>query len=121
VDKLMQPRWYLVYFDTDVSDIGGGGEAVVDDIATAFKSFKSARVYVWGHTDHAGSEEYNLQLSRARAGNVRDALIARGIPEDWIRSVGYGEGRPVNVSTNPHDATNRRVNVVVEPLNVKLN
>jgi outer membrane protein OmpA-like peptidoglycan-associated protein len=121
VERMMRPRWWNVYFDTDVSELGEAGAAVVGEILAAFEEFKAARVYVWGHTDRAGSAQYNLELSRERATNVRDALIAGGVPADWIRTVGYGKTRPVGVSTNPHDATNRRVNIVVEPLNVTLN
>jgi outer membrane protein OmpA-like peptidoglycan-associated protein len=121
VERMMQPRWWNVYFDTDVSELGEAGTSVVGEVLAAFEEFKEARVYIWGHTDRVGSEEYNLELSRRRAGNVRDALIAGGVPADWLRTVGYGKQRPVSVSTNPHDATNRRVNIVVEPLDVKLN
>ena len=86
-----------------------------------FRSFKAARVYVWGHTDKVGSKEYNLVLSKKRADNTRTALIRGGIPVDWIRSVGYGKTPPYRITTNPHDATNRRVDIVVEPLDVRLN
>lgn len=41
---------------------------------------KSVRIEVRGNHDPAGTEEFNAMLSRARAGNVRSALIKLGVP-----------------------------------------
>jgi len=118
---LLKPRWWTVFFATDVSDLNDAGETTVAQVVETFRSFKEARVYVWGHTDKVGSKEYNLILSKKRADSTRTALVRGGIPLDWIRSIGYGKKPPYQITTNPHDATNRRVDIVVEPLNVRLN
>lgn len=118
--QLLKPRWWTVYFDTDASDLDGNGEATVEQVVESFRSYKSARVYVWGHTDRVGSEEYNQILSNKRSASTRNALVRGGIPQDWIRTVGYGEAPPYRISTNAHDATNRRVDIVVEPLAVRV-
>ena len=66
-------------------------------------------VTVEGHTDAAGSEAYNLELSRKRAEAVRGYLVQRhGIDAARLKTVAYGEGRPLEGS-NPNDAINRRV------------
>ncbi len=119
--QLMKPRWWTVYFATDESDLDATGETTIAQVVDSFRSYKSARIYVWGHTDRVGSKEYNLILSKKRSDTARAALVSAGIPEDWIRSVGYGKKPPYRITTNPHDATNRRVDIVVEPLAVKLN
>ena len=63
-----------------------------------------------GHTDHIGSEEYNLELSVKRAQSVVQYLTQNGVPAGRLKFRGEGEGRPI--STNETDegrAQNRRV------------
>jgi outer membrane protein OmpA-like peptidoglycan-associated protein len=56
-----------------------------------------------------GSDEYNLELSRARAHAVRDYLVQRhGIDPARLKTVGYGKQRPIEDS-DPYAALNRRV------------
>jgi flagellar motor protein MotB len=45
-------------------------------------------------------------------------LIRGGIPREWIIPQAFGQERPVRLSTNIHDATNRRVDIAIEPLEV---
>ncbi|TFH70793.1 OmpA family protein [Gammaproteobacteria bacterium LSUCC0112] len=66
---------------------------------------------VEGHTDSAGSDEYNQSLSERRAAAVRQVLIERfGVSAARVTSVGYGESRPVTSNeTADGRAQNRRV------------
>ena len=68
-------------------------------------------IIVVGHTDNAGDYDYNLSLSKRRAGAVVDALIEDyGIAEARLRSDGVGYLAPA--ATNTTDAgraLNRRV------------
>jgi OOP family OmpA-OmpF porin len=71
-------------------------------------------VLIEGHTDSIGSEEYNLILSRKRAGSVRDKLVADGIEQGRITTVGYGKKYPVvSNDTEANRALNRRVEVII--------
>jgi outer membrane protein OmpA-like peptidoglycan-associated protein len=66
-------------------------------------------VTVEGHTDAVGSDAYNLELSRERALAVRGYLVERhGIDAARLKTVAYGEGRPIEGS-DPTNAMNRRV------------
>ncbi|MEM8656547.1 MAG: OmpA family protein, partial [Pseudomonadota bacterium] len=70
------------------------------------------QVELGGHTDSRGPTESNLELSQARADAVRDALTARGIPEDKITAVGYGESQPIaDNETEEGQAANRRTSI----------
>ena len=42
-------------------------------------TYANTEVVIEGHTDSAGTEDYNQGLSERRANAVRDALIAEGI------------------------------------------
>jgi OOP family OmpA-OmpF porin len=66
---------------------------------------------VEGHTDSAGSDEYNQGLSERRAAAVRQVLIERfGVSAARVTSVGFGESRPVTSNASAEGrAQNRRV------------
>lgn len=66
-----------------------------------------------GHTDNAGSDEFNLDLSQRRAEAVREFLIRNGVSEDSVTARGYGESTPVasNDSVSGREK-NRRVEIV---------
>jgi peptidoglycan-associated lipoprotein len=70
-------------------------------------------IEIAGHADERGTEEYNLQLSQKRAAAVKKYLVDLGMPATQLKTVGYGENRPVeNASTEEAWATNRRVEFV---------
>ena len=63
-----------------------------------------------GHTDSEGSNEYNLDLSQRRAGNIREYLIAAGVDGLRIKHEGFGNMQPlVKESSSADKAKNRRV------------
>jgi outer membrane protein OmpA-like peptidoglycan-associated protein len=86
-------------------------------VATALKQGDtSSKIVIEGHTDATGSPDTNQQLSMQRAEAVRQALISNGVPAQRVEAVGYGESRPVADNASPSGrATNRRVEIVVEP------
>lgn len=77
----------------------------------------SLRIIVGGHTDSSGPEESNLQLSSARAESVTRYLLLEGVSAERIRSVGYGESRPlVTNDTRRNRARNRRIEFTIDGL-----
>lgn len=62
-----------------------------------------------GHTDSAGSAEYNQNLSLLRAKEVKRFLVGDcGIAEQRLEVLGVGEAEPLN-KDNPRADENRRV------------
>ncbi len=116
---LKQPSWYRTLFDTDSAELDKFGLGVVDEILTRIRQLESGRVYVMGNTDRAGSTRYNLKLSEKRAESVKSTLVRAGVPTAWMTSVVYGEHNPASLSANPHNALNRRVDILVEPIKIK--
>ncbi len=67
---------------------------------------------VAGHTDAQGDADQNQILSQDRAATVRSALIARGVPERAITSIGFGETQPIADNETPEGrAENRRTEI----------
>ena len=73
------------------------------------------KVIVEGHTDEAGTKEYNFALGDQRAGAVKSFLLGRGIQPARLIAVSYGNEHPIDPSrTEEARAKNRRVHFVVE-------
>ncbi len=77
-------------------------------------------INIEGHTDSRGSHAKNQELSQSRANAVRAYLSSQGVSEGKIRSIGYGETRPLVPETSKENmATNRRVEFKVEGIRVE--
>jgi peptidoglycan-associated lipoprotein len=79
--------------------------------------YPGSRITVEGFADPAGSDRYNLALSRRRADNVGHTLASLGVPSSQLRTVGYGETRlvaPGATHNEPGAERNRRVVFVIE-------
>lgn len=73
-----------------------------------------------GHSDSIGSEEANQKLSQERVNSVRTYLVNKGINEQRLVAVGYGEDQPIATnSTEEGRALNRRVEVKILRLTVE--
>lgn len=102
-----------MFFDTNSSILKPGAYAELDRVARVLQDYPQTRIRVEGHTDTKGAAEYNMVLSEKRAQAVGDALIQRGVDPSRMQMIGFGESQPVSSS----DADNRRVNIVITPLN----
>ncbi|WP_047245229.1 OmpA family protein [Maribacter thermophilus] len=103
-----------VYFDTNKSDVKGASASTLNKLAGIFKEYPNSNILVEGHTDSAGSDEYNMNLSKQRAQSVTDYLIAQGISPTRFTTKWYGETQPVgDNSTAEGKAQNRRVELAI--------
>ena len=103
-------------FAVNSSAIRAGLYTELDRVAQVLATYPQTTIFVAGHTDSTGSEEYNLQLSQRRADSVKNALIQRGVAAQRITAVGYGEGQPIgNNGTEFGRQQNRRVEVRINP------
>jgi outer membrane protein OmpA-like peptidoglycan-associated protein len=74
-------------------------------IAKALKEHPEvALIEVQGHADARGTDEHNVELTRARAGAVVAALTAMGVATDRLRAAGYGARCPLNAACGRSDA-----------------
>ena len=107
-----------VHFGFDDAAVRQQDQAALEKFAqVANTHYKGATITVEGFADPAGSQEYNLRLSRERADAVRDVLVSKGIDGALLRTVGYGKTRLVRPGGKAGDQgaeLNRRVTFVVE-------
>lgn len=88
------PDQGIVYFPFDVAALTPDAEQTIDTIATDIRDRELGGITVVGHTDTAGSLDYNQQLSEQRAQNVAAQLIRQGIPATVVEATGVGESNP---------------------------
>jgi outer membrane protein OmpA-like peptidoglycan-associated protein len=105
-----------IFFDFNKSEIKPESQAALQEVVKLLQGSPGLRVWVVGHTDNAGTPEFNVTLSNARAAAVVKALAAAGI--DPKRLTPHGDGPFAPVATNTTDegrAKNRRVELVAQP------
>jgi outer membrane protein OmpA-like peptidoglycan-associated protein len=103
-----------INFDYDSDQIRPDSIAAVEELGKALTSdaLAKAKIVLNGHTDAAGTDGYNLDLSNRRAASVRNFLIAKfSIDGERLVAIGYGEERLKNTG-DPAAAENRRVEVI---------
>ena len=116
VSGLLRAR--TIRFEESSATIDRPSRGLVDEVAQALRPCLGSIISITGHTDSSGPEPGNLALSKERADAVRNALIARGIPADGLRSRGLGSRQPVE-GLEPTDPANRRIEfevVATEPI-----
>ena len=79
-------------------------------------------VILAGHTDSGGNDQANMRASRARAEAVAAWLVERGVDDDRIKVIAFGEQNPIAPNALPDGSpneegrrTNRRVEIRIAP------
>ncbi len=81
----------------------------LDTIGTFMKKYPSIKVRIEGNCDERGTEEYNLALGLKRAEAAKQYLISKGVSQDRIDIISYGEDKPLVEEHNENAwAKNRR-------------
>jgi len=104
----------VIYFDTDRYNIDTADAAALQMQAQYLAQYPNISVTIEGHADERGTREYNLALGERRANSAKNYLVSLGIAANRIRTVSYGEERPVATASTPEAwAKNRRAVTVV--------
>jgi outer membrane protein OmpA-like peptidoglycan-associated protein len=77
--------------------------------------YPQAAVSIAGYTDSLPRPGGNLQLSRLRALEVAQWVIAHGVAAGRVQAFGYGDSDPVAPNSPAGQPLNRRVVVVIDP------
>ena len=110
-DGLLSKR--TVYFEFDMSEILEQDKPILEAHARYLSGNPGASVTLEGHADERGTREYNIGLGERRANSVRQYMTLYGASGSQIRTVSYGEERPVAMGHNEEAwALNRRVEII---------
>lgn len=86
-----------IFFEFGKWDLTKNSEKGLQELVNLLKDNPNIVVEISAHTDFIGSDELNLSLSQKRAQSVVDYLITAGIKSTGLKSVGYGETKPIVV------------------------
>jgi outer membrane protein OmpA-like peptidoglycan-associated protein len=103
-----------IYFDYNSAEIGPKALPALIALGNVLSKddFKGIVFFINGHTDAAGSAEYNQVLSQRRAAAVRKVLIEQyKLAPDTLVAVGFGKEQ-LKHPGNPLAPDNRRVQIV---------
>jgi len=107
------PQTFIVYFDFDKSNLTPAAATVLQQAADYFKAHGVARVKIDGYTDLAGTQQYNIGLSKRRADTAQAGLVRDGVPAGAITSAWHGKENPaVPTPDGVREPRNRRVEIV---------
>ncbi len=110
VKELLDFAQRAVQFDVGLASIKPESYPVLNQILDILNRYEEYGLAISGHTDSTGDTYRNLSLSESRAKACYDYLLSRGVSEDRLSYVGYGEARPIATNaTSDGRRLNRRV------------
>ena len=104
-----------IYFDFDKSSIKVDQRDRIKMNGEFLLQRPALRIRIEGNCDERGTNEYNMALGERRAMSAKKFLMNMGVAENRLKTISYGEERPLN---RGHDefawSQNRRDDFVVK-------
>ena len=99
-----------INFDAGKAVVKKTSYKLLDDAVALLEHYPELRLEIQGHTDDQGPDDANMKLSQERAEAVRAYMLGKGVAENRIVAVGYGESKPIaDNKTGAGRAKNRRM------------
>ena len=103
-----------IYFDFDRFNIRDNMKTRIENNAQFLLDHPEIRIEIQGNCDERGTNEYNLALGEKRAKSAQAYLVNMGVNPDRIKTVSFGEERPLDPEHNKNAwAKNRRDDSVI--------
>lgn len=114
-EQVLEEAYNNLLFSLGTSNILASSYSSLDELAEYLKKSPTKKLRIVGHTDSAGSDEFNLTLSQKRADAVKTYLLQKGVPAtSIIESIGMGETMPIaSNDTAEGREMNRRVEFIL--------
>jgi OOP family OmpA-OmpF porin len=107
--NLINDGYVNVYFEFNSTQPETYSLEAINYCIRYMKDNPEATAELIGYADEIGNEEYNQQLSLARAQKVYDIMVASGIEAERLSVTGNGEDASVEKSSSPARQLVRRV------------
>lgn len=111
-----RPRSFTIFFLFDsATELAPESLATVKELKAVLATWPAPQLVVVGHTDLAGSQDFDDNLSRRRAQTVAAFLVKQGIPAQQIEIAARGKREPlVHTADGVPNHMNRRVVITVQ-------
>lgn len=109
-----QPKRFTLFFASGDARLNPEAEAALAQALQAARDDPGTTIVVTGHTDSLGDPKSNDTLSLARAAEVRQMLVDRGVPAARVEAAGRG-ARDLAIPTADQvdEPRNRRVTLEI--------
>lgn len=97
-----------IFFPSGSSVLAPESKAELDKLVKIMTDYPKLILEIAGHTDAAGGEEMNQKLSEQRAQSVANYLVEKGIDKSRVRTVGFGESKPIAQNYNANGSPNKQ-------------
>ena len=122
----VEPLAVRVPFTDGGNDISPEAERALLGILQSDALGEGWPVILRGHTDSSGNDSANLRASRSRAEAVAAWLVERGVDDERISVIAFGEQNPIAPNAKPDGspdeagrARNRRVDIEIAPASTR--
>ncbi len=103
-----------IFFDFDKAILKPESFPELNRIITVMKEKSGMQINITGHTDAMGPEKYNLTLSEKRAKSVVSYLTDKGVEQNRISVLFFGESKPIATNDSVDGRKrNRRVEFTI--------
>ncbi len=104
-----------IHFDFDKYVIRNEDAQILDANAAWLQAHPNQLALIEGHGDERGTNEYNVALGERRAKATKNYLSSKGVADNRITIISYGEERPLCAEHNEACwAKNRRSHFLVK-------
>lgn len=104
---------FNIYFDLDKYSLTQNSFEILTSVIDLLKQNPDYKCYMVGHSDLEGPIEYNMNLSKNRAGVSKSYLMSYGVPERRIITKYVGETQPLPLLNRELGWMNRRVAIYI--------
>ena len=115
---LVAGRRYRVgtlHFNSKESVISKADKAKLDAVVQIVQVYPTTTIYVHGHADSSGPEDFNQALSSQRANQAKQWLLNSGAPAEQIVTQGHGSRKPAAANDTPQGRRkNRRIEIEIQ-------
>ncbi len=117
-----KPKFETVFFDLNKNNVKENQHDILTkNIESAKEAVKDGKkIIVNGHCCQLGAPSYNIPLSERRAKAIKQEMIKKGIPEENIKTIGWGQEMPEVFSESSDNqskikelAPNRRAEITI--------
>ena len=117
---LLEPRIETVRFGESADELSEEATTTLNALFNAPHIEAGSAITLRAHSDAGGSDAVNMRASEDRAETVKSWLIAKGIDEERITVIAFGEQNPAEPNALPDGspneagrAANRRVEITL--------
>lgn len=104
-----------VFFAFNLHDLNPEARQLLEGIAKCLSGDAKKKIVIEGHADERGTTQYNIDLGERRARSVKEYIGRLGVAQDRIRTVSFGEEKPLeDSSTEDAWSLNRRGEIKFE-------